>query len=137
MSVKSEFSLASFNKDNAPRPAEIDKVLKERIGAVTVLVNYWISVLKVLEKGVDCTEKHSVADLLYKVDLIKMQERQVLELKNTATMMVNSNFYVEETFMILMDLHRTCHHFLTAISPVLAKNLLYLHDQYVEKHPKQ
>lgn len=133
MSQKSEFSLAAFNKDNAPGPAGVDKVLKERISAVTVLVNYWISVLRVLEKGVDCTEPYSVADLLYKVDLIKMQERQVLDLKNTATMMVNSVFYVEGTFLILMDLHRTCHHFLTAISPVLTKNLLALHDQYVEK----
>lgn len=136
MSHDSEFSLVSFTKENAPLPVDVNSVLMKRVNAVTVLINYWVSVREALENGVDCSVYHAVAELLYKIDLLKMQERAVLDLKTTATMLVNANLFVESTFLTLMELHRKIHYFLIEICPVLKKCLIMYYQAYVEKTKK-
>ena len=137
MTSKSEFSLDFFVKENVPRPEGILQALQDRTSAVGVLVDYWIAVQKVLQDGIDCSSPYKVAALLYKVDLLKLQENQVLALKNTAICMINCNLFVEENYLQIVQLHKICHYFLTVVSPVLRRDLVYIYGVYVNEMQKR
>ena len=137
MTSKTEFSLDFFVKENVPKPGEILQALQDRTSAVVVLVDYWIAVQKVLQDGVDCSSPYRAASLLYKVDLLKLQENQVLALKNTAIMMINCNLFVEENYLMIVQLHKICHYFLTVVAPVLKRDLVSIYGVYVNEMQKR